>query len=260
MSGQDVSGQGARKPVPKLEADPKAGNDGKPNSPGGTPRSPGAEVPSSGIANTQQPQEAPKAKGRWEDYLQDAPQVLPSLTGVHALDEPSAEPRGRTPSTAARPAAPTSPLPQGTIQVQKGPFEVGPGLERRLPPEDNAAVGWRMIAVLVLCFAWLVLSVLPGPAPGPMAQAESAAPLEEGQYGRFELPVETHLPVVWMIKRHGSLVAIMTPGWERQPEVEKVETLRTLQAVSGGAEEILLLNDRSDLLGELYNGRYHFYP
>lgn len=260
MSGQDVSGQGMGKTVSKLETEHKTGNEGKSSSPASAPRLADPERLPGGAATVPLAQEVPKPKVRWEDYLQDAPQALPSLTGVHALDELSPEPRARSTGAVARPAAPSAPMPQGAIQVQKGPFEVGPGLERRPVQEDNAAVGWRMIAVLVLCFAWLVLSVLPGPAPGPMPQAESAAQLQEGQYGRFELPVETRLPVVWMIKKQNALVAIMTPGWERQPEVEKVETLRMLQAVSGGAEEILLLNDRSDLLGELYNGRYHFYP
>lgn len=273
MAGQDVSGPNARKQAPKIDGESPAASLPAQSSSPGTSRAPGpGPSPASSASAPAKPApasaapggksgssaDASKQKVRWEDYLQEAPKGIPSLTGVHALDELThAETPGRPTAAPPRPA-PSPPL--GAPQVQRGPFEVGPGIDRRPQPEDSSAVGWRMIAVLVLCFAWLILSVLPGPSPDPMPQAASAGELAEGQYGRFELPVDTHLPVIWMVKTHGSLVAIMTPGWERQPEAEKVETLRMLQAVSGGAEEVLLLNERSDLLGELYNGRYHFYP
>ncbi len=201
----------------------------------------------------------------------DGTLALAAPAGVVPLEAPArpARARARNAAPPARPRARPGPALAGTAQTgaravplwQPQARSAGrPSRAQRFLTERLKAEFKIKIVLLVATGAIsLGLATHRPAAPEPTPVVTSLPLPADARYVRIELPAGLLPAVQWLARVGPTALAMVDESWKDASEEEKVDILRTLAAVAGMPEEVLVLNAQSELWAEVYGQAYHIY-
>ncbi len=120
-------------------------------------------------------------------------------------------------------------------------------------------LGMKLALLTVVSIVVLGLAASRPAAPKTRPVVDSVPELTASTYLHVETPVATLPQVVWLARVGQTAIAVVDDSWKKMQERERLALLRSVMALTGNPQEVLLLSRRSELWAEVYGKAYHLY-